>query len=250
MWKNFAHWPKLVGPLAVSLLFGSDQFLKRLCQSRLAEDIATVGRSAFRIEKLHRVRPQRQYPLVAVQHAAEFLQHGETLLGVLDRRLSHFGKGFGAVFVQRENQTVENSGCDRRQNSLHRDRRHAGGIFPWLRRTLCVQLDSRLSRRNAHTADHHGCLPGHLDDERHLAAYAEAVQFGDARRQDAGDAGIDGITTLCENPVTGFHFEVVSGAHHFVNAAHGRKHCRRSLRIKKQRRRGEENTRQKAEANH
>ena len=95
---------------------------------------------------------------------------------------------------------------------------HGSGERCW------IELHRRLAGRHSDAADGDGRLAGHLDQQRHLAAQSEAAQLGDAGGQNAGDSGVDGIAALRQHPVTGFHFEVVRRAHHFVNAAHRRKH--------------------------
>ena len=110
---------------------------------------------------------------------------------------------------------------------MHGHRGHMTGVFPRLGPTMRVEFHGSLGGRNSNAADDDHRFAGHLHQQRHFAAESEAAQFGDADRQNAGNTGIHGIAALRENPVSGLHFEIVGGSHHFVQSANRRHHGRR-----------------------
>ena len=96
--------------------------------------------------------------------------------------------------------------------------------FPGLLFALAVVVDGGFGGGGADAGEHAGGLAFHLDDEWDFAAEANAGLFGDGGGEHGGDAGVDGIAALLEEPVAGLDFEVVGGGDHFFGAADSGEH--------------------------
>ncbi len=86
------------------------------------------------------------------------------------------------------------------------------------------EVHGRALRRKADAADRDCGFAGQLDEQRHLAAEADAALLSDGGSQHGGYTRIHGIATHFENAIPGGDLLVVGGANHVARAANRGKH--------------------------